>query len=51
MNVFALIMYALALICFLVSAFSTNPPRVNLLALGLAFFTLPALAATADAVL
>jgi hypothetical protein len=50
MHLFALIMYVLAFICFLLSAFSV-PMRVKALALGLAFAILPTLVATAKLVL
>lgn len=50
MQVFALIMYVLALLCFLAAAFGV-PARVVLGWLGLAFALLPTLVATADAVL
>lgn len=51
MNVFALIMYALALVCFLIAAFGGSWPRVNLMALGLAFFVTPFLVQTASVVI
>ncbi len=52
MNVFALIMYVLALVCFLFGAFgSTRAPHVNLIALGLAFAVTPTLVSAADVVL
>lgn len=52
MPLFALIMYVLALLCFLGAAFgSPRVPHVNLVALGLAFAILPTLVATAKLVL
>lgn len=52
MLVFALIMYLLAVVCWLLAAFGAVWPRgVDLIALGLVFFALPALVQTADAVL
>lgn len=41
MPVFFLIMYLLAVVCFLVAAFNVTIPRANLMALGLAFFAVP----------
>lgn len=38
----AALLYVVALVCFVIAAFwsaGTNAPRVNLVALGLAFFT------------
>lgn len=52
MTVFYLIMYVVALVCFLVAAFGGwEPRRVNLLALGLVFFTVPPLVQTAAVVI
>jgi hypothetical protein len=52
MNVFALIMYVCAFLCALVAAFvKDQPKRVSLGWLGFAFFVLPFLVSTADAVL
>jgi hypothetical protein len=47
MAVVALILLALALACFLIAAFwaPPSPPRVNFVALGLAFWVLTALIA------
>lgn len=48
---FNMIMYLFAVVCFLVSAFGgTRWPKVNILALGLAFFAAPSLAAAILAV-
>lgn len=44
MPVLFLIMYLLALVCFLVAAFGRpSVPHINLIALGLVFFTVPSL--------
>jgi len=51
MPVFMMIMYILAVLCFLGAAFGASRPRVNLIGLGLAFFAAPALVAAIDAVL
>lgn len=51
MELFALIMYVLALLCFLAEAFGATRPRVSLGWLGLAFAILPTLVATAKLVL
>jgi hypothetical protein len=47
MGVLTLILQALAVACFLIAAFWTppNPPRVNLIALGLAFWAIVVLVA------
>jgi hypothetical protein len=50
-ELFALIMYVLAFVCFLGAAFGASRPRVNLIALGLAFAILPTMVATAKLVL
>lgn len=50
MIVFFLIMYLLALICALLAAFGVGIPRVNLLALGFAFFVVPSLVQAIQAV-
>lgn len=51
MALFFMIMYVLALVCFLLAAFGRPvPPRVNLVALGLVFFVVPTLVQTAAAV-
>lgn len=46
MALFYLIMYILALVCFLLATFG-NIPRINVMALGLAFFVVPAIVQTA----
>ena len=52
MKAFILIMYVLALVCFLLASFgSPRVPHVNLMALGLVFFTVPSLVLAAQAVL
>lgn len=51
MDVFALVMYIFAVVCFAVAAAGRGAPaRVNLVALGLAFAVLPALVRTVAAV-
>jgi hypothetical protein len=50
-NAFFLIMYVLALVCFLLASFgSPRAPHVNLMALGLVFFVVPPLVQTASVV-
>lgn len=52
MEIFVLIMYLFAVLCFLAAAFGgSRAPHVNLVALGLAFAFTPALVAAIDAVL
>ena len=51
MHILIFLLYLLALVCFLIAAFRPSMPRVGMVALGLAFLTVPLLLAAAGVAL